>query len=197
MACTLIAGDSVDADAITPDKKWLRVQIGSNHYYVQTTNMSLAEPDPGTGTIAKVYAGNTSIKLYANKSTSSKSASAPYGMEFECTQIDGNWAYVKWDYQGLTRGGWCKKSDLLMKNPSVLDEDAKIYYVLTTTATIYQSTSTSGGSIPGSLSQGDKVQVVATTPDGNWMRVVSAYSSQINNDNHGYIKSSAVTLLDQ
>ena len=119
----------------------------------------------GFETNTKVYIIDNILNAYKTKSTSSKVLGVmTYGESMTMLSFDGDWVKIK---NAKGQIGYCKLTGLSTQNPSNLNETV---YARANKTPVYQKASTSYKKI-ASVKQNYKFNVIAMTPDGDWLRV--------------------------
>ena len=128
-----------------------------------------------------MYVIKTSIQVYYSPSTSAKKyCTLSYGDEVMVAARNSTWAQLTNEAGAI---GYCKTADLSTKDPSV----PPVYvYTKSSDVKVYKKTSTSSTTL-ARLDKGTRINGVAKTPDGTWVRV--EYDG-----GYGFIKTSNLTL---
>ena len=167
--------DPVLVVAVTPDKKWARIQWSEGFAFVQVASLTTTPPqEPVT-----VYVKAASAPAYKSASASRKVGTVYYGETLTLTKISGSWARIS----NSVGSGWVKKSALSLENPNF---DPVSYYCTAASGKIRVSLSTSAKTL-GTLKRGETIQAVAITPDRNWLRVIWG-------EGYGYMRANELAL---
>lgn len=166
--------DKVNGVAITPDKKWLRIEYGDGSAFVECKYFSTQAPSESM----TVYVKSTVVTLrYTASDSASKTGSAYFGEEFALTRLSGSWGYIS---NGIV-SGWCKTSSLTTKSLvgecmdyTAAKKDVKVYARNGKTLAEYET-----------VAKGGKIVVVAFTPDENYALVEC-------DDAYGYVDASDI-----
>ena len=172
---SLKENDAVLVVAITPDKKWARIQWNEGFAFVKVASLTTTPPqEPVT-----VYVKSASAPAYKSASTSRRVGTVYYGEALTLTKISGSWAKIS----NAVGSGWVKKSALTLENPNF---DPVSYYCTAASGKVRASLSSSA-KVLGTLKRGETIQAVAITPDKNWLRVIWA-------EGYGYMRSNELAL---
>lgn len=128
-----------------------------------------------------MYVIKTSVQVYYSPSTSGKKyCTLSYGDEVMVAARNNTWAQLTNEAGAI---GYCKVSYLSATDPSV----TPVYvYTKTSGVKVYKKTSTSSTRL-ATLDKGTRLNGVAKTPDGTWIRV--EYGG-----GYGFVKTSSLTL---
>lgn len=123
----------------------------------------------------KVYIISNTLKAYQSKSTSSKVLGVmTYGESMTMISFSGDWVKIK---NSKGQVGFCKLTGLSTQNPNNLKETV---YAKANKTPVYRKASTSYNKM-ANVKQNYKFNVVAMTPDGQWLRVK-------NGSKYGYVQ---------
>ncbi len=128
-----------------------------------------------------MYVIKTSVQVYYSPSTSGKKyCTLSYGDEVMVAARNNTWAQLTNEAGAI---GYCKLSYLSANDPAV----SPVYvYTRTDGVKVYKKTSTSSANLT-TLDKGTRLNGVAKTPDGKWIRV--EYDG-----GYGFIRTSSLTL---
>lgn len=161
-------GTQLNAVAMTPDKKWVRVRNGSRYGYVQASLLSktptVDTPDVDDGVAERIWiVSSGACSISATPGGFDDVGTVSHGQDYELLEVRGNYAHLR-NHKGKT--GWISADNISKTNPNNME---KTMYAQVGGKLLYANSIVRGSA--GSLKKDQAVTVVAQSVGGSWYRV--------------------------